>query len=50
MMLMDETIAQNYPLKWTTYHEDERDYGPTPSELREGFDYLKKWFVWHKAW
>lgn len=49
-MLMDETVAQKSPLKWTIYHEDERDYDPTPEELRKDFDYLKKWFAWHEAW
>ena len=49
-MLMDETIAQNSPLKWTIYHEDERDANPTPEELQKDFEYLKKWFAWHEAW
>eukprot|EP00534_Pseudo-nitzschia_fraudulenta_P003324 CAMPEP_0201120720 /NCGR_PEP_ID=MMETSP0850-20130426/4735_1 /ASSEMBLY_ACC=CAM_ASM_000622 /TAXON_ID=183588 /ORGANISM="Pseudo-nitzschia fraudulenta, Strain WWA7" /LENGTH=411 /DNA_ID=CAMNT_0047386949 /DNA_START=95 /DNA_END=1327 /DNA_ORIENTATION=+ len=49
-MLMDETAAQKSPLRWTVYHENERDYDPTPEELREDFDYLKKWFAWHKTW
>ncbi len=49
-LLMDETIAQNSPLKWTIYHEDERDANPTPEELRKDFEYLKKWFAWHEAW
>lgn len=44
------TVAQNKnsPLKWTIYHKDKRSYNPTPEELCEDFDYLKKWFAWHK--
>lgn len=49
-MLLDETIAQKSPLKWTVYHEDERDFDQTPLELQEDLNYLKKWFAWHEAW
>lgn len=49
-MLMDKTIDQNSPLKWTVYHEDERDFDQTPYELQQDLEYLKKWFAWHPAW
>jgi hypothetical protein len=49
-MLMDETIAMNSPLKWSIYHEDERDENPTVQKIQEDLNYLKKWFVWHEAW
>lgn len=49
-MLMDETIAAQSPLKWSVYHEDERDNRPSAQELREDLDYLKKWYAWHEAW
>lgn len=49
-MLMDETIVHGSPLKWSVYHEDERDLRPSVEELRSDLDYLKKWFTWHPAW
>jgi len=49
-MLMDKTVNQNSSLKWTIYHEDERNHDPTTDELREDLKYLKKWFAWHEAW
>jgi Glycosyl hydrolase family 99 len=47
-MLMDETVAQNSPLKWSVYHEDESVSNPTPDQIRADLDYLKEWFVWHE--
>ncbi|KAG7368318.1 glycosyl hydrolase family 99 protein [Nitzschia inconspicua] len=49
-MLMDQTIAMNSRLKWSVYHEGERELNPTVGEIRADLDYLKKWFVWHEAW
>jgi hypothetical protein len=49
-LLMEETIALNSQVKWTIYHEDEKDADPSPAALREDLDYLKKWFAWHPAW
>ena len=49
-LLMDESIAQGSPLKWTVYHEDERDETPSPEEIHNDLGYLEKWFAWHKAW
>ena len=49
-LLMDRTIQFNSPLKWTIYHEDERDLQPSVEVLRSDFEYLKKWFAWHPAW
>jgi len=37
-------------MKWTVYHETERDYDAPPEKLREDLNYLKKWFAWHPAW
>jgi hypothetical protein len=48
-MLMDQTVAMNSPLKWTVYHEDERNFNPTVEEIRTDLVYLKKWFAWHEA-
>jgi hypothetical protein len=47
---MDETIALNSQVKWTVYHEKEKDADPSPAALRDDLDYLKKWFAWHPAW
>jgi hypothetical protein len=49
-LLMDETIALNSQVKWTVYHEKEKGADPSPAEIREDLDYLKKWFAWHPAW
>eukprot|EP00934_Nitzschia_sp_Nitz4_P002631 Nitzschia sp. Nitz4//scaffold89_size161592//126958//128656//NITZ4_002394-RA/size161592-snap-gene-0.180-mRNA-1//-1//CDS//3329559664//2621//frame0 len=50
MLLMDTTLEMKSSVKWTVYHEDERDEQPTVSALREDLDYLKKWFAWHPSW
>ena len=49
-MLMDETLRQQSPLKWTVYHEVERDRNQTVEELKSDLDYLKRWYAWHPAW
>ncbi|KAL3907730.1 MAG: hypothetical protein SGARI_003394 [Bacillariaceae sp.] len=49
-MLMDETIAMNSPLKWSIYHEDERDFNPSVEEIQSDLTYLRQWFAWHEAW
>lgn len=49
-MMMDESVAMRSRLKWSVYHEDERDFEPAPAAIRKDMDYLKKWFAWHPAW
>eukprot|EP00934_Nitzschia_sp_Nitz4_P002336 Nitzschia sp. Nitz4//scaffold89_size161592//120650//124604//NITZ4_002393-RA/size161592-processed-gene-0.20-mRNA-1//1//CDS//3329559661//2336//frame0 len=49
-LLLETTVNMNSNLKWTVYHEEERTGKPSVDELREHFDYLKKWFAWHPAW
>lgn len=49
-MLMDQTVANNSPLQWTVYHEDESIANPSVDELKSDLEYLKKWFVWHEKW
>lgn len=49
-MLMDETLQQKSSLKWTVYHEVERDHDPSVEELKSDLDYLKRWYAWHSAW
>jgi hypothetical protein len=49
-LLMDETIAMDSRLKWTVYHEDALHEDPSTQRIKEDFDYLEKWFVWHPAW
>jgi hypothetical protein len=44
-MLMDETIAMGSPLKWSVYHEDERDLNPSVEEIQSDLRYLKEWFA-----
>jgi hypothetical protein len=48
--LMDETMAQGSPLKWSVYQEDERLENDSPDLIRKDLDYLKKWFAWHPAY
>ena len=49
-MLMNKTIEMGSSLKWTVYHEDERQLKPSAELIRSDLDYLKKWFAWHPAW
>jgi hypothetical protein len=49
-LLMDETIAMESSIKWTVYHEDERQEDQSPERIKVDLDYLKKWFAWHPAW
>ena len=49
-LLMDETVSLNSHLKWTVYHEDEREEDASPQMLKKDLGYLKKWFAWHPAW
>ena len=49
-LLMDKTVANESPMKWTVYYEDERDEDSPPDKIRNDLDYLKKWFAWHPAW
>ena len=44
-MLMDETIAMGSPLKWSVYHEDERDLNQSVEEIQRDLQYLKEWFA-----
>jgi hypothetical protein len=46
--LMDKSIP--YGIKWTVYHEQERQRQPEVDELRADLAYLKKWFAWHESW
>jgi hypothetical protein len=46
--LMDKSTQ--YGIKWTIYHEQERQRQPEVDELRADLAYLKKWFAWHEAW
>eukprot|EP00543_Licmophora_paradoxa_P016218 CAMPEP_0202467796 /NCGR_PEP_ID=MMETSP1360-20130828/73359_1 /ASSEMBLY_ACC=CAM_ASM_000848 /TAXON_ID=515479 /ORGANISM="Licmophora paradoxa, Strain CCMP2313" /LENGTH=630 /DNA_ID=CAMNT_0049092481 /DNA_START=128 /DNA_END=2020 /DNA_ORIENTATION=- len=46
--LMDKSLGTS--LKWTVYHEDEKQLDQSVSELRKDLDYLKKWFTWHPTW
>mmetsp|Transcript_25085 Transcript_25085/g.41120 ORF Transcript_25085/g.41120 Transcript_25085/m.41120 type:complete len:197 (-) Transcript_25085:308-898(-) len=47
---MDETVAQNSPVKWTVYYEDEKARDDSVSILVSDLNYLKKWFAWHETW
>jgi hypothetical protein len=49
-MLMERTIALGSNVKWTVYHEDERELKPSSKKIKEDLDYLKKWFAWQPAW
>lgn len=49
-MLMDETINMDSNLKWSVYHEDERELQPPALQIRRDLDYLTKWFTWHPSW
>jgi hypothetical protein len=49
-MLMDETLRQQSSLKWTVYHEVERDHNQTVEEIRNDLAYLKKWYAWHPSY
>ena len=37
-------------LKWTVYHEMERDLNPTVQEIISDLEYLKDWFAGHENW
>jgi hypothetical protein len=47
--LMDETVAQGSSIKWTVYHEDERNRDASVDELVADLEYLEEWFAWHPA-
>jgi hypothetical protein len=49
-MLMDETLAQQSPLRWTVYHEQEMKTDPTVEEIQRDLDYIMTWFAQHPAW
>lgn len=48
--LMDETLLQESPVKWSIYYEDEYANDYSINQVKADLAYLKKWFVWHKAW
>mmetsp|Transcript_43177 Transcript_43177/g.104520 ORF Transcript_43177/g.104520 Transcript_43177/m.104520 type:complete len:810 (-) Transcript_43177:234-2663(-) len=47
--LMDETVSQGSSIKWTVYHEDERNRDASVDELVLDLQYLEEWFAWHPA-
>jgi hypothetical protein len=47
--LMDETVAQGSSIKWTVYHEDERNRDASVDELVADLNYLEEWFAWHPS-
>lgn len=49
-MLMDETLAQGSPLKWTVYHEKEMKADPTVDDIRADLDYIMAWFAHLPTW
>jgi hypothetical protein len=48
--LMDESVRQGSPVKWTVYYEDEKEQNYSVDQLVSDLDYLMKWFAWHPAW
>lgn len=46
--LMDKSAK--YDIKWTVYHEEERQSSPNVDQLRYDLAYIKKWFAWHESW
>lgn len=49
-MLMDETVAQKSPLRWTVYHEREMKTDPTAGDIRSDLNYIQAWFARHPTW
>jgi hypothetical protein len=49
-LLMDTTVSLQSNIKWSVYHEDERNFDASSVKLKDDLDYLKKWFAWHPAW
>lgn len=49
-LLMDASIALQSNIKWSVYHEDERNNDGSLVDLKGDLDYLKHWFAWHPAW
>jgi hypothetical protein len=48
--LMDETVRQKSPMKWTVYYEDEKEKNYSVAEIERDLAYLKQWFAWHPTW
>jgi len=48
--LMDRTLELNANIKWTIYYEDEWKLDPNQTQLKEDFDYIKKYFAWHPTY
>ncbi|KAG7372488.1 glucose/sorbosone dehydrogenase [Nitzschia inconspicua] len=48
--LMDETVRQRSPIKWTVYYENEMENNFTVDEIVNDLNYLKHWFAWHPTW
>jgi len=46
--LMDNSVERG--VKWTVYHERERQQPSSVGQIRSDLLYLKKWFTWHEAW
>lgn len=43
--LMEETVRQNSPLKWTVYYEDEEANDFSVDAIVQDLNYLKTWFA-----
>jgi len=46
--LLDKSIGTK--VKWSVYHEMEREENRSPEGIREDLDYLKKTYAWHPSW
>jgi hypothetical protein len=49
-MLMDETVKQDSPIKWTFYYESAKAGEPSLDVIQSDLEYLKTWFTWDKTW
>jgi hypothetical protein len=50
-MLLDETVKQDAPIKWTFYYESAANRGdPSLDVIQRDLEYLKTWFTWDQTW
>ncbi|KAL3941700.1 MAG: hypothetical protein SGBAC_003980 [Bacillariaceae sp.] len=48
--LMDRTLELNANVKWAIYYEDEWKLDPDQTQLKEDYEYIKKYFAWHPTY